>query len=42
MVVNSIPAVLGARVGVLTMLDLPLPRHISAEALKRIPRRKPA
>jgi len=42
MVVNSIPAVLGARVGVLTMLDLPLPRHLSAEALKRIPRRKPA
>lgn len=41
MVVNSIPAVLGARAGVLTMLDLPLPRHISPETLKHIPRRKP-
>lgn len=42
MVVNSIPAVLGARAGVLTMLDLPLPRHVSAETLRQIPRRKPA
>jgi 4-hydroxy-tetrahydrodipicolinate reductase len=42
MVVNSIPAVLGARAGVLTMLDLPLPRHVSAESLKQIPRRKPS
>jgi 4-hydroxy-tetrahydrodipicolinate reductase len=42
MVVNSIPAVLGARAGVVTMLDLPLPRHISAEALKQVPSRKPA
>jgi len=41
-VVNSLPGLLAARAGALTMLDLPLVHHFNAAQLKGLPRKKSA